>query len=223
LSGQDYPIKGRKYIIDCLEQQYPKPLIDVDEYKSDNWVGTKFRLIRWIQKVDYMHEKYSPGIARKIRVAPYVIAENFEKHFYGTPYDRLKKYGISLYGGSAWWILPHDVISFINEVRANKPKLIKDFQRTWTPEETFFQTMVMASPLARCILKNDEIYESSDQACMTYANFVTPKRPFCGHPHIILTEDFERITHKKSLFARKFDIFTDSYVLDMIDEMTGNR
>jgi hypothetical protein len=82
--------------------------------------------------------------------------------------------------------------------------------------------MTMASPLANRVLENDEIYESGDQACMTYANFITPKKSFCGHPHVITIDDFERIMSKKQLFARKFDLNVDGQVMDMIDKMTGN-
>ncbi len=70
----------------------------------------------------------------------------------------------------------------------------------------------------------DEIYgyEKGDLPRMTYSNFTTPERGFRGHPHIILTEDFERIKNKKHLFARKFDMNIDSKVLDMFDYINDN-
>ena len=211
LSGQDYPVKSKEYILSFLKNYYPLPLIHCESYKDEYWVRSKFMLVRWINK---------------IRVLPYVIAEKIEGALYGTPYDRLLKYKLNLYGGSAWWILPADVIEYIGKLRKEQPQLIKEYKRTHTPEETFFQTMAMNSPYANRLRNAPDIYDNAehgDMPCPTYANFITPTKPFCGHPHIITTEDFNRIMAKKALFAGKFDADIDSNVLDMIDEMIVNE
>jgi|GEM_PF-5248031 len=136
-----------------------------------NWVSTKFLLVRWMhKKIEEIHKKHQSGIRRKIRVAPYVLAEYLERLFWGTPYERVEKYGFKLYGGSQWWILPDEVIQYINDIRLKKPKFIKEYMRTWTLDETFFQTMAMNSPLANEILIDNELFEVGDQRCMTYAN-----------------------------------------------------
>ena len=114
------------------------------------------------------------------------------------------------------------MIDYINKVRKEQPRLIKEYSRTHTPDETFFQTMTMSSPFAERLSTIPPIYdncERGDMPCMTYANFITPTKSFCGHPHIITAEDFDRIISKKALFARKFDITVDKKVLDMIDEV----
>lgn len=221
LSGQDYPIKGKKYILNFLEEQYPKPLVHADKYEDEHWVQTKFMLVRWSHKVEDVHIRMKPGILRKIRVAPYVIAEFFEKHFYGTPYERVIKHGIKLYGGSQWWILPHGVIDFIKGKEKSDPKLIKEFKRTWTPDETFFQTMAMNSDYSQYCIKNDSIYGYGlgELPCMTYADFYSETKSFRGHPHDITVNDFDRIMAKKTLFARKFNIDVDAIVLDRIDDV----
>lgn len=224
LSGQDYPIKSKKYILNFLEKQYPKPLIHVEKYEREHWVQTKFMLVRWSHKVEDVHEKMKPGLLRKICVVPYVVAEFFEKHFYRTPYERVIKHGVNLYGGSQWWILPHGVIDYIKDKEEKDPKLIKEFKRTWTPDETFFQTMAMNSPYAKYYIDDDEIYDHGYRIIpsMTYPDFVTPTKGFIGHPHIITCDDFDRIMAKKALFARKFNVKTDAKVLDMIDEVINH-
>lgn len=221
LSGQDYPIKSKKYILNFLEEQYPKPLIHVDDYNEEEWVRLKFMLVKWNNKIDEIHNNMKGGIIRKIRVAPLVICEKFEKVVYGSPYDRLKKYNMKLYGGSAWWILPHGVIDYILEVRYNNPGFFKDYARSWTPEETFFQTMTMNSEYSRLYIKNDPIYDNGygDLPCMTYADFYSETKRFRGHPHDITVNDFDRIMAKKALFARKFNIDVDVIVLDRIDDV----
>jgi len=218
LSGQDYPIKSKQYILNFLEKQYPKPLIDGEAYQPRNWVSKKFELVRWMNKIDEAHKKMKPSIWRKLKVAYYMLAEKWERTFMGSPYERLEKYHFTLYCGSAWWILPHEVIDFITEQRKNNKGLIKELKRTQTPEETFFQIMTFNSPNAKYIVSGDEIYDVGLQQCMTYANFITPTKGFRGHPHDITVEDFDRIMEKKALFARKFNEETDRKVLDRIDE-----
>ena len=220
LSGQDYPIKSREYILSFLKEHYPLPMIHCESYDDEYRVRSKFMLVRWMNNTEAVHKKMKPGIMRKLRVLPYVIAEKLENKFYGSPYERLKKYNLELYGGSAWWILPAGVIDYIDKVRKEQPLLIKEYKRTHTPEETFFQTMAMNSPYADRLKNAPDIYDNAergDMPCMTYANFITPTKPFRGHPHIITTEDFNRIMAKKALFARKFDVNVDETVLDMID------
>ena len=226
LSGQDYPIKSKEYILSFLKEHYPLPMIHCESYEDEYWVRSKFMLVRWMNKIENIHKSMKPGILRKLKVLPYVIAEKIESRFYGTPYDRLKKYKLKLYGGSAWWILPADVIHYINQVRKEQPRLIKEYGRTHTPEETFFQTMTMSSPYAERLINIPDIYDNKvrgDMPCMTYANFITPTKSFCGHPHIITAEDFDRIMAKKALFARKFDVNVDETVLDMIDKVIKNN
>ena len=217
LSGQDYPIKSKSYILKFLEEQYPNPIIDIEAYSEKTWIASKFNLNHWIREIDKIHDKYSPGIIRKLIVSPYAIGDFLEKHFFGTPKQRLKKQGVELYGGSQWWILSHKSINAIQN-RLNR-KIYKAFKRAWTPEETFFQTMLMNSEgeaYTKDIL-HDNVW--GEQNNMTYSNFITPKKGFIGHPHIITTHDFERIMGKNELFARKFDITIDEDIIDRIDEV----
>lgn len=224
LSGQDYPIKGKSYILHFLEEQYPKPHVHAERYEDEYWVRSKFMLVRWEHKVEKTHEQMKPGLLRRLKVAPYVFAESLERRFCGTPYERIVKHGIKLYGGSQWWILPHGVMDYIMDLRRDDPQLFKEFERTWTPEETFFQTMAMNSPYVKYIVENDDIYDHGYRIIpsTTYPDFVTPTKGFRGHPHVITSQDFDRIMDRKALFARKFDVNVDTRVLDLIDNATGN-
>lgn len=219
LSGQDYPIKKKEYILNFLEKQYPKPLIDICEIcKIDSWGGKKFLHVSTLNKIDAVYKKHPKGLLRKIKVAPLVIKQRFLEKFIKTPFEKLDDLGLTLSIGSAWWILPREIITFTeNFVKTNK-KAVKIYKKTWTPEETFFQTMVVNHELYKLYDEKDEIFEKGDQKCMTFANFFTPTKGFRGHPHDILTEDFDRIMAKKQLFARKFNMDVDAKVLDMIDE-----
>ena len=217
LSGQDYPIKSRAYIQNFLDTQYPKPLIDHEPAEERNWVWGKYQLTRWKNRIDLIQKRRKKGIIRRLSVGAFLLADRMEKRFCGIPWVNLQRSGFKIFGGSQWWILPHEVIDFVQlQLKKNK-KTICQLKRAWTPEESFFQTLAMNSEQAKLIVENDPIFDEGDQKSMTYCNFITPTKTFCGHPHIITVEDFARIMGKKALFARKFDQSVDSKVLDMID------
>ena len=223
LSGQDYPIKSKEYIQNFLDEQYPKPLIDYDPAVKGNWVWGKYQLTKWSNKIDEIQKHKKKGLIRSIRVGFYLLCYKTEKLFRGIPWDKLQKTDIKLYGGSQWWILPHGVIDYVIEQIKNNKKAVRELKRAWTPDENFFQTLSMNSEYKKYVVENDETFTVGDQKSMTYCNFRTPTKGFCGHPHIICVEDFDRIMAKKALFARKFDDTVDGKALDMIDASINNN
>ena len=225
LSGQDYPIKSKAYIQEFLDSQYPKPLIDHEIAAVGNWTWGKYQLTKWNNKIEDIQKRRKKGLIRTIQVGRCVLSYKIEKLFRGLPWDKLQKSGFKIYGGSQWWILPHDVIDFIRlQLKSNK-KVVKELKRAWTPEENFFQTIAMNSPFATRIDDDDEIFDKGkgEFKAMTYCNFFTPTKSFRGHPHTITVDDYDRIMAKKALFARKFDDTEDEKVLDMIDENIAER
>ena len=219
-SGQDYPIKSNEYILKFLEEQYPKPLIANDIAEEGNWVWGKYQLTKWSNKIDVIQKKHKKGFIRMLLVGFCIMAYKLEKAFFGIPWNKLQKSDIKIYGGSQWWILPHGVIDYVKYQQRHNKEVIKQLKRAWTPEENFFQTLAMNSPYTKYMVKDDCIFDrgKGEFESMTYCNFITPKKGFRGHPHIIEIEDFDRIMAKKALFARKFDINIDSTVLDKIEE-----
>jgi len=216
LSGQDYPIKGNQYILDFLNEQYPKPLIDCTPYDENNWVYHKFNTVKFLRIDRFINSKLKRGTLRKIIKIPFyfsakclsVIEEIMHKYFTRYRYD--------IYGGSAWWILPDKVIDFIiDEMKTDK---INKLKRTITPEETFFQIMTMASPLSEMVIVNPK--DMVAQNCMTYAYFSDVGKPFMGHAYIFTKDDFNKIKQYPHLFARKFDNEVDSEIFNLIDSYT---
>lgn len=223
LSGQDYPIKSKRFIQNFLDKEYPKPLIDHEDAETGNWVWGKYQLTRWENKITDIQKRYKKGLIRSIKVGTCLTLYKLEKAFFGIPWQKLQGSGIKIYGGSQWWILPHGVIDYVNDqIRRNK-KVVKQLKRAWTPEENFFQTLAMNSPYVKYVVENDEIFDTGrgNFKAMTYCNFITPTKGFMGHPHVITVDDYERVMAKKALFARKFDQNVDAKILDMIDEQTN--
>lgn len=216
LSGQDYPIKSKEYIIDKLNEIYPKPLIDCTPYSKGNWVYSKFNVVQFKSVEHYINSKLGKGILRKFFKLPFFIASKVLSKSKAIQYKYFSSYDYDLYGGSAWWVLPDKVISFILKELKDKPNKIKKLEKTYTPEETFFQIMTMASPLSDKVEVNP--VDMVSQNCMTYAHFSGKGKPFVGHPYILTKDDYDMLKEMNHFFARKFDMDVDSEILSALDD-----
>lgn len=221
LSGQDYPIKSIDYIQNFLNESYPKPFIDCTPYDRENWLYHKFNCLPTeIKIMRFINSCLDKGLFRKIVKLPFYLFFKIIKHFH-TVYDDLRKLNCELYGGSAWWILPDVAIDDILYKYHNpNDKIVAVLKNTLTPEETFFQIMVMQSKVASMVNVNPK--DMIAQSCMTYAYFSDEDKPFVGHPYIFTAADYYKIIKLPHFFARKFDESIDSEIFDMIDEKILN-
>ncbi|NJN99140.1 MAG: hypothetical protein HC875_36125 [Anaerolineales bacterium] len=73
------------------------------------------------------------------------------------------------------------------------------------PDELFFQTVLLNSPLRDTIVNDD----------LKHIQWSTPTS---AHPDIFSKEDFEKLNRSPKLFARKFDTKHDTVILDLIDQ-----
>lgn len=220
LSGQDYLIQSVRSINTQLLQNYPKPYIDCTPCYRGNWVYNGSRDCGWYKEVARKLSKVMPHTSwrRKIIKAPLLLANIVLRDFM-NPQKRLEKSGVKLFGGSAWWILPDDMVAYLIEERAKFGKKSRFFPLTYVgvPEENYYQTILMNSSFNQRIEVNPP--DMVAQNCKTYANFTPVGKKFIGHPYILKTEDkslLEKLAENK-FFARKFDIQVDSKILDWID------
>lgn len=216
LSGQDYPIKPMSYIKNTLETLYPKPLIDVTPMAKDNWIYSGFKWIRFHPYYRLVEKITDVKAIRKLMLMPAYGIQFIITLLLKSPYQRLKNENCSLYGGSAWWILPVEIINLCLEEYEKNSKIVRAFKMKNTPEETFFQTMTMRSRLKDQVNVNDP-YEIL-QNCMTYAYFFDDEHEPTGHPYILTESNYEMLKQRKEFFARKFDITIDDKILDLIEQ-----
>lgn len=216
LSGQDYPIKSNREIEKFLNDSYPKPLIDCTPEVRDNWVHSTFKRIRHVNLYNKINRLSENKKVQKLCKTPLYAYQEILTLIVGSPFKHLKKMNFTLYGGSAWWALPRECIIYINEQYTTNESLIKWYRKATTPEETFFQTMVMNSPMASLVVLNDP-YESK-QNCMTFAYFQDERKPATGHPYALTKDEIEKLIELPHLFARKFDMNIDSEIFDLVDK-----
>lgn len=192
LSGQDYPIKPVQWIEEQLIKTYPKPFIDCTQLSKSNWVAKKFnRNATLIKYRNWVLLHTDKGGVQKIMQLIGVIARKGLYYLRLTTAQRMKKQGTELYGGSAWWILPDDVIEYIWNEYENRGRITHILlNESVTPEETFFQTMAKRSPFKDRIVCNepDAVYQN----CKTFADFgKITKRPIANHPYVLTLNEFD--------------------------------
>ncbi len=218
LSGQDFPIKPVMEINKNLLENYPTPHIDCTPYDTRNWICPKFQSTPWLFKFRKSTlSKLDPEnhIRKILNIATKKLQNCFEL-LKQTSYDKLTKLGVSLYGGSAWWILPDTAIDFIYDEYTNSSKIVNCLLKARTPEETFFQTMIMRSPFKNDVHINP--VDQVEQTCKTWAYFSDKDKPFTGHPYVFTVNEFDKLRDSSFWFARKFDIQQDHEIIELIQK-----
>lgn len=219
LSGQDYLVKNVNYINDELVKNYPKPYIDCTPYDKGNWIYHKFIYCKTsIQYNDWITRHFSKGLIRSGLRASAIIWTRFLSIIGKDSYSKLKKEHISLYGGSAWWVLPDIIIEFVVDKYNNKDRVSElILNESATPEETYFQTISMMSPLSDMIDTNPK--DMILQNCKTWAYFFDEEKAFKGHPYIFTMKEYDKLKECNFWFARKFDMQIDEEILNKLDSI----
>lgn len=114
-------------------------------------------------------------------------------------------YNLEPYGGSAYFCLSKQQVSYILEYLKDKPDLIAFFNRTFAPDEMFFQTIIMNSPLRDTIIGDN----------LRYIDWFKQGVPL---PALLTVDDADSLLNSSKLFARKFDLEIAGEILDLIDK-----
>lgn len=110
------------------------------------------------------------------------------------------------YGGWDWFNLNIKCIDRILLAVTDNKNLVDYYKKTYMPSESFVHT----------ILVNTELKISNNSLRYVHWKGLHPTSP-----SVILKTDCESVIDSGMPFARKFDIITDSEVLDIIDEKLG--
>ena len=95
------------------------------------------------------------------------------------------------YGGSAFFCLPKQQVTYILEFVSKHPSIKGFFNRVGISDEVFFQTILMNSPFKSQIINDNKRY-------------IDWKDSKDSHPKYLATDDFEALAKSEKLFARKF-------------------
>lgn len=187
LTGQDYPIKPNERIAEFFREHRGHSFLQYFSLPSDNWTGGGTeRFESWHVRLRGRHVRFPRRSARSV----------LRRRIPG---------GLRPFGGSPYWCLSRACIEYVSAFVGKSPSYVRFFRFVDVPDEIFFQTILLNSPL-RDELVNDDLrhVEWRDPAV-------------AGGPAVLGSGDFDRIASSPNLFARKFDVTVDAEVLDMID------
>lgn len=218
MSGQDYPIKPLHFIEETLEKNYPVVYMHHRDTAEAAWVANKFNRNKALIRYRDWALKCKIGIVRKGLQGFGVLLRKILKLFGQTASQRVIKNGWKYYQGSAWWVFPDYVVTAIEKEYYGKTKFSNIMiDESTTPEETYFQSLVMHLFRDHCTETNALVAEIQNNK--TYTDFGPPSnRPQVCHPYILTMNDYERLCECDYWYARKFDGSVDADIINKIDE-----
>lgn len=194
-SGQDFPIKPTRYIVDFLSSYPDKNFIDLRS--SENWGGCRNNLDKR-NDIYYPTFLFGRSNGKRLLKRAYVeITGGYNRTF--RPFKRT--YRFKSYFGSQWCCLSGNTVSWILRFLSRHPGYIEFFKHCSTPDESFFQTLVMNGP-----------YKNKREDYLHYIDWSEEK----SSPKVLCIEDLEKLKSSSKLMARKFDVDVDRSVLERL-------
>ena len=179
LTGQDYPLRPAGEIESRLAAGDGRSFLTYRPSRG-----------RFLRRMTRAHWHGTIG-SRKLRLPNRLMPLTFR---------RTLPAGLEPYDGSAHWCLSRAALEY---VRTRDDALVEFFRWVACPEESFFQSILLSSPLADSIVNDDLRYIDWSEGGAS--------------PRVLTSYDLDRMLASNALFARKFDPRVDSEVLDALD------
>jgi hypothetical protein len=202
LTGQDYPIKSNGYIQEFLLNAKGNSFLEYFSLPSDVWKNEDGGLDR-IYYRHYCVRGRHFAFQRKNRL-PGLLNPIWSYLSKFPPVRRKSPRNLTrFYGGSAYWCLSRACIEYLLNYIESNSSLVNFFEHVDIPEESFFQSILLNSPLAGSLINKNLWYILWSTA---------------HHPFVLDSSKYEDIMSTDKLFARKFDLTVDDKILDKIDQ-----
>lgn len=185
LSGQDLPLYSIRKIKEFLDADGKSNYIDV-AVQNDMQRRKSLKLV----ETDYPEWISLDRISVKIIKNIYMLISGGTGHTFSF----LKKkppLDFKIYFGSQWWMLNSETAIYVEKICKENPQILRYFEKTIVPDESFFQTIVMNSE-----------YSKSVKESLMFVNWMNNKRS----PEVICDRIIVEAARKQGkVFARKFD------------------
>jgi Core-2/I-Branching enzyme len=224
LSAQDYPIKPLASLADDLVRGGADAVFMASPVSQ---ISNKFERISMHHRYLYQYRpaeadqlgRRSHGVRGFLRrrtrslVAVLNVAQPLFKLYRlpdGMPYRlgwRARNTPFSgswpCWKGSQWFALSRSALEYVLTYLSDHPEYVDYYRRTMVPDESMLATIVFNSPHLRVANRD-----------VTYTRWSSRQS---GHPDIFQVADLPELMAVPQYFARKFDIYRDSCILDALD------
>ena len=184
LSGQDYPIKPVARIQAFFEDHRDESFVEYFLLPRADWPGRG-----GMERIEDWHRHVGKRLVH-VHAARYRLRRSVPG-------------GLRPYQGGSNFALSTECARYVRDFAAENPRFSRFFRHTSNPDESFFQTILLNSPLAAKVVNDDLRYEewTAGEA----------------HPAILRAGDLPKLRRAEGLTARKFDTTVDAEILDLID------
>ncbi len=117
--------------------------------------------------------------------------------------------GFEPMGTSQWFTIPLECAAYVVAFLEQNKKIANIFRYMWAPDEMVFQSVLYNSPYRQAITNDN----------MRYIDW-SEQNP---SPKILTIANARQLIQSGSLFARKFDMYTDSEILDYLDKFIARN
>lgn len=188
LSGHDFPIVTNEIIFNYFKKSKGKIFLDYSPLPTRFWSLDGGR-----DRVNFYWFLDELGLIKSEQL----YATQKKKSS-----KRLTGLNMDFYGGSQWWNITFLAAQYIQEYCIENPQYIKFFKYTLIPDELFFQTILLNSPLKNKLVNNS----------LRFIDWTNPSE----FPKILRFNDYENIIGSQKIFARKFDLKKDKEIIDKL-------
>lgn len=180
-------------------------------------LNSQYSYMEWFSLPD---NRWENGGLDRIRLYHHLDRLNLKNFYDYEVYSRYIKWqrskkirkslpDITFYGGSTWWSLNRESISYI--LKHKNYKGIYDTVRTsFVPEEIYFHTILLNSPLAKGFINNN-------------LRFIDWNYKNGNNPSVLDEFDYEKIRGQINLFARKSVPHISTTLLQMLEKDDDSR
>jgi hypothetical protein len=188
MTAQDYPTKPAAHIRRFLHDQREASFLAWDRMPVPGWEDTDGGRERYERYWLHVAGRMVPVPGRRRRLPPGLVA----------------------HGGLGYWALSRAAVEHVHAAVRARPELVPFFRHTMIPDELFFHTLLLSSPLADTV-RDDPL---------RWVDFP----PGAPSPRVLTTADLPQIRAlpANGLWARKFDETVDADVLDAVDALNAS-
>lgn len=181
-TGQDYPLRDPEWIATELSARADRAHVLYSALPNMEW---------WPND--------RGGLDRLERAYVWVPRRGMIK----TPLRRRIPHGWKPYGGAANLTLGRPQRQYVQRLLVEDRRAVRFFGLANTADETFFQTVLMNSPLRDSIFNDHLLFARWQEGA--------------NHPDVLGVDDLDEVLASQAFFARKFDETHDPEVLDELE------
>lgn len=226
LSGADYPIKTRHHIQRFFENTTYEYIHYARLQDCPTWMKTWMPRIQqyfFNDAIPYDRYRRTLRLMRLLRRKAFSLASGI------FPRKFLK--GVEPYGGSSWFNITGECVAYLVDYVRQHPHFVRYYRYCDSPDEMFFQTIILNSPFAERTVHYNEYCQLTeiDNVDERWAERERklPAESFhlryidfsCGggSPAVLAEKDFAALKSSEALWARKMHPIISAQLLDMID------